>query len=114
MSTVIASRVFFRLIDFTLKVETLRSQLRDCDWICFFLLQLVDDYPSDPKVKELVDKYDWYLLPVVNPDGYSYTWTDVSEEFLAANLKSTSLVFLSPEVRKHNTSKNLLLRRSFL
>jgi len=40
-------------------------------------MQLIDDYPSDPEVKKLVDKYDWYLLPVVNPDGYSYTWTTV-------------------------------------
>jgi len=45
----------------------------------WFAMQLIDDYPSDPKVKELVDKYDWYLLPVVNPDGYSYTWTTVTE-----------------------------------
>lgn len=37
--------------------------------------QLIDNYPSDARVKKLVDKYDWYLLPVVNPDGYSYTWT---------------------------------------
>jgi len=41
---------------------------------------LIDDYLSDRKVKELVDMYDWYLLPVVNPDGYSYTWTTVSEK----------------------------------
>jgi len=43
-----------------------------------FVTQLIDDYPRDTKVKELVDSHDWYLLPVVNPDGYSYTWTKVS------------------------------------
>jgi carboxypeptidase A2 len=37
---------------------------------------LVDNYPSDPQVQYLVDTYDWYLLPVVNPDGYSYTWSN--------------------------------------
>ena len=49
--------------------------------ICFlFLTQLIDDYPSDAEVKELVDKFDWYLMPVVNPDGYSYTWSTVREK----------------------------------
>lgn len=28
---------------------------------------------------ELQDLVDWYILPVVNPDGYTYTWTDVSK-----------------------------------
>jgi len=51
-------------------------------------MQLVDNYRSDPKVKELVDKYDWYLLPIVNPDGYSYTWTSVIENSSVASLQS--------------------------
>jgi len=42
--------------------------------------QLIDDYPSDAKVKELVDKFDWYFLPVANPDGYSYTWSTVYQQ----------------------------------
>jgi len=24
----------------------------------------------------LTDAYDWYILPVMNPDGYEYTWTN--------------------------------------
>jgi carboxypeptidase A2 len=36
---------------------------------------LIDDYPTDTKVQYLIDTYDWYLLPVVNPDGYSYSWS---------------------------------------
>ena len=56
------------------------DEFYNCDNVCFVLLtQLIDDFPKDPKVKELVDKYDWYLLPVVNPDGYSYTLTTVTE-----------------------------------
>ena len=42
--------------------------------------QLIDDYPSDAKVKELVDKFDWYFLPVANPDGYNYTWSTVYQQ----------------------------------
>ena len=26
--------------------------------------------------QELVDGLDWYIVPVVNPDGYAYSWTD--------------------------------------
>jgi len=55
----------------------------------WFVTQLIDGYPSDPQVKELVDKYDWYLLPVVNPDGYSYTWSSVRENSLVPSLKSS-------------------------
>ena len=48
------------------------------DVVLCFLTQLVDDYASDPEVKKLVDKYDWYLLPVANPDGFIYTSITVS------------------------------------
>jgi murein tripeptide amidase MpaA len=36
---------------------------------------LVNNYDMDPDVKAMVDGLDVYLLPCVNPDGYSYTWT---------------------------------------
>jgi len=35
------------------------------------LVENGDQYPS-----ELLDKLDWYILPVHNPDGYDYTRTD--------------------------------------
>ncbi|XP_062551928.1 zinc carboxypeptidase-like [Armigeres subalbatus] len=28
---------------------------------------------TDPAVQDLADNYDWYILPVVNPDGLAYT-----------------------------------------
>lgn len=31
---------------------------------------------GDSDAVRLVDEYDWYIMPVVNPDGYSYTFTD--------------------------------------
>lgn len=30
---------------------------------------------SDPEVQSLLDNYNWYILPVANPDGYEYTHT---------------------------------------
>lgn len=36
---------------------------------------LVNNYDTNPDVADLVDGLDIYLVPVVNPDGYVYTWT---------------------------------------
>jgi len=39
------------------------------------ILQLLD--PNDKVGRYLASRFTWYILPVVNPDGYSYTWTAV-------------------------------------
>jgi len=54
------------------------------EWIApasliFMLNKLVRDYGSDAQVTALVDKYDWYIMPVANPDGYEHSHT--SERF---------------------------------
>jgi len=41
----------------------------------YVIERLIDDYNKDNIVKRLVDTYDWYVAPVLNPDGYNYTWT---------------------------------------
>ena len=38
--------------------------------------QLVDGYGISDNVSSLVDEIDYYVIPVVNPDGYEYSWTD--------------------------------------
>lgn len=37
--------------------------------------QLLTQYGSTASVKALVDTYDFYILPIVNPDGFVYTQT---------------------------------------
>lgn len=39
-------------------------------------LQMLDLYKLDPELTAAVDKFDWYILPVLNADGYVYTWSD--------------------------------------
>jgi len=56
------------------------SLLHAREWIgggavLWMLNQFLVDYPTDTKVKYLLDNLDIYILPVFNPDGYSYTWT---------------------------------------
>jgi len=45
---------------------------------------LINDYNSDETVRRLVDTYDFYILPVMNPDGYIYSWQ--SDRYWRKNL----------------------------
>ncbi|MEQ8769198.1 MAG: M14 family metallocarboxypeptidase [Phycisphaerales bacterium] len=38
--------------------------------------QLIERYDTDSRVRDLVDNVDFRIVPVVNPDGYVYTWTN--------------------------------------
>ena len=49
------------------------------EWIApataiFIMNELATKHETDPELKELITKWDWYILPVANPDGYIYTW----------------------------------------
>ena len=41
-------------------------------------VQLINDYESDQEIRQIADQYDWYILPVLNPDGYEYSHVRVS------------------------------------
>lgn len=36
--------------------------------------RLVNDYATNPKIKQFVDTTTLWVVPVVNPDGYQYSW----------------------------------------
>jgi len=38
--------------------------------------KLVSTYTSDATTRAMLDKYDWYIMPVLNPDGYEYSHTN--------------------------------------
>ncbi|CAH1784537.1 unnamed protein product [Owenia fusiformis] len=62
---------------------TKRAVFIDCgiharEWIApatctYFIWRLTQDYGSVAEVTRLVDTYDFFIQPVVNPDGYEYT-----------------------------------------
>jgi carboxypeptidase T len=37
--------------------------------------RLIRDYDRDPAIKAFVDRTELWVVPVVNPDGYQYTWS---------------------------------------
>ena len=39
---------------------------------------MLTSYGTNAEVTDLMDHYDWYILPIANPDGYEYTHTNVS------------------------------------
>ncbi|XP_041469205.1 carboxypeptidase B-like [Lytechinus variegatus] len=43
--------------------------------VMFMTYKLLDAYQKmDPLVTEMFNKIDWYIVPVLNADGYIYTW----------------------------------------
>jgi len=43
--------------------------------VLYIINQLVTLYPTDATVKALLDRTEIHFAPLVNPDGYLYTWT---------------------------------------
>jgi len=43
--------------------------------VMYMTQQLLTDYKKNPKVKKLMDKFEFVVAPVINPDGYEYTFT---------------------------------------
>ncbi|KAL2301147.1 hypothetical protein Nmel_011707 [Mimus melanotis] len=52
------------------------SKLNDEKLFLLFSKQAVETYGKDTVMTNLLDKLDFYVLPVVNIDGYIYTWTN--------------------------------------
>lgn len=63
---------------------------------CFVIYtQAVGTYGSESHMTELLDKLDFYVLPVLNIDGYIYTWTKVYEPIPGGADKIKTNDFLS-------------------
>ncbi|KAL2312667.1 Carboxypeptidase [Schizosaccharomyces pombe] len=44
--------------------------------VCYAAWQLLAKYDSDGHVRKLLDKFEWIFIPVLNVDGYEYTWSN--------------------------------------
>ncbi|TMS35094.1 hypothetical protein L596_002561 [Steinernema carpocapsae] len=48
------------------------------EWIApavalYLMKKLVTDYGYDRQITRMVDRFDWYIVPLANPDGYVYS-----------------------------------------
>ncbi|MFI4916339.1 MAG: M14 family zinc carboxypeptidase [Phycisphaerales bacterium JB060] len=44
--------------------------------VTYLIEQLVEGYGSDTRITRLLDELEWVIVPMMNPDGFDYTWTD--------------------------------------
>ncbi|XP_022708271.1 carboxypeptidase B-like [Varroa jacobsoni] len=42
--------------------------------IMYLTHRLLEDQADKPSTEGMTDKIDWYIFPVINPDGYEYSW----------------------------------------
>lgn len=42
-------------------------------------IKLLTEYGINPVVTQLMDEFDWLILPSANPDGYEYSHTMVNQ-----------------------------------
>jgi len=43
--------------------------------LLYYMWYLLENYDTDPSIKNIVDNVEMYFIPVVNPDGYIYNQT---------------------------------------
>lgn len=58
----------------------IESTIHAREWIApavtaYIIQQLVEN----PEYRQLVENINWIIVPVLNPDGYEYSFTDVSK-----------------------------------
>lgn len=58
-----------------------------CSVLCMFSFQILQNYKTDPKISRFLQNLDFYVLPVLNIDGYIYSWKKVSSENPGTRLK---------------------------
>lgn len=75
-----------------------------CEHLKFrFFVQIVHSHKTNKKLEQMLQNLDVYVTPVINVDGYVFTWANDSV--------SASLVFI---ILSYNTSFNSVVHLSYL
>ena len=69
----------------------INSTIHAREWIttpasAYLMENLVRGYDTNPRVRNLMDTVDWYITPVLNADGYVYSWQ--TERFWRKNRRN--------------------------
>lgn len=77
-------------------------------------LQLVTKYDVDPQIQRFVDEMDWFIVPLLNPDGYEYTrsstnpevrlWRKNRSPITCRMLQNGTLLLLTVKLLQENSS----------
>jgi len=43
--------------------------------VAYIAYTLLCNYSQNSDITTIMDNYEWVIIPLVNPDGYNYTWT---------------------------------------
>ena len=57
-------------------LQIIYMEIPKSQFTCLSLMQILRTYKTDPKVEQMLKNLDLYVTPVLNVDGYTYTWTD--------------------------------------
>jgi len=58
--------------------------------VAYIVNQLVTLYNTDPTVKSIMDKVEFHVITIVNPDGYLYTWAGASQRLWRKNRRANT------------------------
>jgi murein tripeptide amidase MpaA len=58
----------------------MNSAVHAREWITvtstqYLITQLLNGYGTDPVATDLLNTFRWRIVPIMNPDGYEYTWS---------------------------------------
>lgn len=69
-----------QLIAFVIKLKIKRGKTsaRIIPNVSFLNFQILQNYRDNPRIRRFLRNLDFYVLPVLNIDGYIYSWTTVS------------------------------------
>ncbi|TKR59978.1 hypothetical protein L596_029580 [Steinernema carpocapsae] len=81
--------------------------------VLFMIDQLIGEYKKDPFITKLVDNLDWYISPMLNPDGYEFSRssTDPKVRFWRKNMSPA--ICANTELGSNICCRGVDLNRNF-
>ena len=43
---------------------------------------MLQDYKKNANTTKMIDRFDWIIIPVSNPDGYAFTFAEVCSQVI--------------------------------